>query len=47
MEFYKMAWEFKWFTLEQLKFLTLTEKQPWGKITPEEFKEITGQEYKE
>lgn len=47
MEFLKMAWEYEWITLDELKFLTKTKKQPWGEITPEEFKEITGKDYTE
>lgn len=46
MEFWKMAWKYKWVTLEEMKMITITDENPWGRITQEEFKEITGQEYK-
>ena len=46
MNFWKMAWKYQWVTLEEMKELTITEENPWGRITKEEFKEITGQEYK-
>lgn len=47
MDFLQMAWEYEWITLDELKFLVITKKQPWGQITPEEFKIITGQDYTE
>lgn len=47
MDFFKMAWENEWITLEDLKLLVKTKEQPWGDITKAEFKEIAGQEYTE
>lgn len=45
MEFLQMAWEYEWITFDELKTLVITKETPWGQITPEEFKEITGKEY--
>lgn len=45
MEFLKLAWEYEWITFEDLKILVKTKETPWGQITPDEFKEITGREY--
>lgn len=47
MEFWSMAWEYKWCTLEQLKIMVITEENPWGEITPYEFEKITGIKYEE
>lgn len=47
MDFLKLAWEYEWITLDELKTLVITEATPWGQITPDEFKEITGQDFKE
>lgn len=47
MDFLKLAWEYKWITLDELKTLVITKATPWGQITPDEFKEITGQDFKE
>lgn len=46
MEFWTLAWEYKWCTIEQLKIMVKTERSPFGDITKEEYKTITGQEYK-
>lgn len=42
MAFWKLAFNMKWVTAEQLRLTVLTEKNPRGEITPEEYKEITG-----
>lgn len=47
MDFLKLAWEYEWITLDELKTLVITKVTPWGQITPDEFKEITGQDFKE
>lgn len=47
MDFLKLAWEYQWITLEELKTLVITKATPWGDITPEEFKLITGQEFEQ
>lgn len=47
MDFLKLAWEYKWITLGELKTLVIIKATPWGQITPDEFKKITGQDFKE
>lgn len=47
MDFLKLAWEYEWITLDELKTLVITKATPWGQITPDEFKGITGQDFKE
>lgn len=47
MDFLKLAWEYEWIKLDELKTLVITKATPWGQITPDEFKEITGQDFKE
>ena len=47
MDFLKLAWEYEWITLDELKTLVITKATPWGQITPDEFKEIPGQDFKE
>lgn len=47
MDFLKLAWEYEWITLDELKTLVITKATPWGQITPDEFKEITDQDFKE
>ncbi|MEK4629753.1 MAG: XkdX family protein [Solibacillus sp.] len=43
MAFWKMA--LKWVTSEQLRIAVVTESNPFGEITPEEYKDITKQEF--
>lgn len=43
--FWKLAYEQKWCTIEQLRFAVKTEEQPFGEISPEQFKVITGIEF--
>lgn len=45
MNFWKLAWEYKWVTLDQLKLVVRTDNNKFGEITPEEFNSITGEEY--
>lgn len=45
MAFWKLAYNMKWVTLEQLRIVVKTEDNPSGEITPEQFKEITGQDF--
>lgn len=42
MAFWKLAYNMKWVTAEQLRLAVLTEDNPRGEITPEEYQEITG-----
>jgi len=43
--FWKMAWEYKWVSMEDFRIVVITEESPFGDITPEEFKEITGEDF--
>lgn len=45
MAFWKLAYKQKWVTIDQLRLAVLTEANPYGEITPEEFKTITGKEF--
>lgn len=45
MAFWKMAFNLKWVTSEQLRLAVVTESNPFGEITPEEYKGITKQEF--
>ncbi|MER2006736.1 MAG: XkdX family protein [Psychrobacillus sp.] len=45
MAFWKMAFNLKWVTSEQLRLAVVTESNPFGEITPEEYKDITKQEF--
>ena len=42
MAFWKLAYNMKWVTAEQLRLAVITEDNPFGEITPEQYKEITG-----
>jgi len=45
MAFWKMAYDNKWVTLEQLRLVVKNDTNLFGQITELEFKEITGEEY--
>ncbi len=45
MAFWQLAYSRKWVTIDQLRLVVKTEANPYGEITPEEFKTITGQEF--
>lgn len=45
MAFWKLAYTQKWVTVEQLRLAVITESNPYGEITPEQFKEITGKDF--
>ena len=45
MAFWKMAYDNKWVTLEQLRLVVKTDTNLFGQITELEFKAITGQEF--
>ncbi|GAA0382681.1 XkdX family protein [Paenibacillus motobuensis] len=42
MKFWTLAFSMKWVTAEALKGAVTTESNPFGEITPEQYKEITG-----
>ncbi|MEK5165974.1 XkdX family protein [Paenibacillus sp. FSL R5-0527] len=41
MKFWTLAFTMKWVTAEALRGAVKTEQNPFGEITPEEYKEIT------
>lgn len=45
MNFWKMAYNLKWVTAEQLRLAVETESNPFGEISPEQYKEITKQDF--
>lgn len=45
MAFWKLAFNMKWVTIDQLRLAVITETNPFGEITPDEFKQITGQDF--
>ena len=46
MQFWQIAFMYKWVTADQLKLAVKTETNPFGEISKEQYKEITGQEFK-
>ena len=46
MQFWQIAFMCKWVTAAQLRLAVKTEANPFGEISPAEFKEITGQNFK-
>lgn len=45
MAFWKMAYNLKWVTAEQLRLAVITESNQYGEITAEEYKQITGKDF--
>jgi len=45
MAFWTLAYTRHWVTADQLKGAVITATNPYGQITPEEFQQITGEEY--
>ena len=45
MAFWKLAYNQKWVTIDQLRLAVTTESNPYGEITPDEFKKITGKDF--
>lgn len=46
MNFWKLAFECRWIDAEGLFAAVKTAANPFGEITPEEYKEITGTDFK-
>lgn len=46
MQFWQIAFMYKWVTADQLKLAVKTDTNPFGEITKEQYKEITRQEFK-
>lgn len=47
MSFWTLAFNMKWVTAEALKGAVITDSNPYGEISPEEYKTITGIEFVE
>ncbi|MET3616715.1 hypothetical protein ABID14_000335 [Peptoniphilus olsenii] len=45
MDFWAMAYGYRWISIDVLRQAVITEDNPFGDITPEEFKEISGVEF--
>lgn len=45
MAFWKLAFNMNWVTAEQLRLAVKTEGNPYGEISPEEYKTITDIEF--
>ncbi|MFB5761096.1 XkdX family protein [Paenibacillus medicaginis] len=45
MSFWQKAFKYGWIDAESLKGAVKTETNPFGEITPEEYKDITGVEF--
>lgn len=44
-EFWKMVWNMKAITISELRRAVKTEQNPFGEISPEEFKQISGEDF--
>ncbi|GLC88272.1 XkdX family protein [Lysinibacillus piscis] len=45
MQFWQIAFMYKWVTAEQLRLAVKTETNPFGEISSAQYKEITGQDF--
>nr|DAY48418.1 MAG TPA: hypothetical protein [Caudoviricetes sp.] len=45
MTFWQLAYSRKWVTADQLRLAVKTEKNPYGQITADEFKTISGENF--
>ncbi|MFF0829215.1 XkdX family protein [Brevibacillus sp. NPDC003359] len=45
MAFWTLAFSMKWVTVEKLRLAVKTTSNPFGEISPEEFKKITNQDF--
>ena len=45
MTFWKMVYDFGWIDIGTLRKAVITESNPFGDITKEEFEEISGEKY--
>lgn len=42
MAFWKMAYDNKWITAQQVSLAVITEQNPYGELTKEQYTQITG-----
>ncbi|WP_083329004.1 XkdX family protein [Peptoniphilus raoultii] len=45
MDFWKMAYDLSWIDIDVLRQAVITETNPFGDISKEQFKEITGKDF--
>ena len=45
MDFWKMAYDLSWIDIDVLRQTVITETNPFGDISKEQFKEITGEDF--
>lgn len=45
MDFWKMAYDLSWIDIDVLRQVVITETNPFGDISKEQFKEITGEDF--
>lgn len=45
MDFWKMAYDYGWITIDLLRQAVITDTNPFGDIAKEQFKEIAGQDF--
>ena len=45
MDFWKMAYDYGWVDIGLLRQAVITDTNPFGDITKEQFKEITGEDF--
>lgn len=45
MDFWKMAYDLSWIGIDVLRQAVITETNPFGDISKEQFKEITGEDF--
>lgn len=45
MAFWQLAYSRKWVSIDQLRLAVKTASNPYGQITTEQYKEITGEDY--
>lgn len=45
MNFWQIAFISRWVTAEQLRIAVKTDANPFGEITPEQYKEITKEDF--
>ncbi|GEN83642.1 hypothetical protein SLU01_19540 [Sporosarcina luteola] len=45
MAFWQLAFNQKWVTVDQLRLVVKTDSNPFGEISPAQFKQITGKDF--
>lgn len=45
MAFWQLAYSREWVTIDQLRLAVKTDSNPYGQITTEQYKTITGEDY--